>query len=114
MAFELDWLEPWKKVLSWEPPHAQWFVGGKLNVSANCLDRHIQTERRNKAAFIWEGEPGDRRTLTYWDLYREVNLFANGLKKLGVKKGDRVCRLPSDDPGAPDRHARLYSHRRDP
>jgi acetyl-CoA synthetase len=91
MASELDWIEPWKKVLSWEPPHAQWFIEGKLNVSANCLDRHVRTERRNKAAFIWEGEPGDRRTLTYWDVYREVNLFANALKKLGVKKGDRIA-----------------------
>ncbi|HSC29765.1 MAG TPA: acetate--CoA ligase, partial [Vicinamibacterales bacterium] len=73
------------------PPHARWFTGGKLNVSANCLDRHVKTARRNKAAYIWEGEPGDRRTLTYWDLYREVNRFANVLKKLGVKKGDRVA-----------------------
>ncbi len=91
MAGELDWIAPWSKVLEWNPPHAKWFTGGKLNVSANCLDRHVKTSRRNKAAFIWEGEPGDRRTLTYWDLYREVNRFANVLKKLGVKKGDRVA-----------------------
>jgi acetyl-CoA synthetase len=91
MAGELDWITPWSKVLEWKPPHARWFTGGKLNVSANCLDRHLKTSRRNKAAYIWEGEPGDRRTLTYWDLYREVNRFANVLKKLGVTKGDRVA-----------------------
>ena len=78
-------------VLDWKPPHAKWFVGGKLNVSVNCVDRHIKTARRNKAALIWEGEPGDRRTLTYWDLYVEVQKFANVLKKLGVKRGDRVA-----------------------
>jgi len=90
-AAELDWIEPWTKVLEWKPPHAKWFVGGRLNVSANCLDRHVRTAHRNKAAIIWEGEPGDRRTLTYFDLYREVCQFANVLKSLGVKKGDRVA-----------------------
>jgi len=89
-ARELDWFEPWEKVLEWEPPHARWFVGGKLNASYNCLDRHIKTARKNKAALIWEGEPGDARILTYFDLYREVNRFANVLKKLGVRRGDRV------------------------
>ena len=69
-ARELEWIEPWSQVLDWQPPHAKWFVGGKLNVSANCLDRHVRTWRRNKAAFVWEGEPGDRRILTYFDLYR--------------------------------------------
>ena len=72
-------------------PHAKWFVGGQINVSVNCVDRHIRTARRNKAALIWEGEPGDRRTLTYFDLYRQVSAFANVLKSLGVKKGDRVA-----------------------
>src|SRR3990170_6166524 len=91
MASELEWMEPWSKVLEWKPPHARWFVGGKLNVSVNCLDRHVRTWRRNKAALIWEGEPGETRTLTYWDLYREVNRFANVLKKLGVGRGDRVA-----------------------
>ena len=90
-ARELDWIQPWSRVLEWKSPHAKWFVGGKLNVSANCLDRHIRGPRRNKAAFVWEGEPGDRRTLTYWDLYRQVNAFANVLKSLGVKRGDRVA-----------------------
>jgi acetyl-CoA synthetase len=90
-ADELEWIKPWNRVLDWQPPHAKWFVGGKLNVSANCLDRHIRGPRRNKAALIWEGEPGDRRTLTYYDLYREVSTFANVLKSLGLKKGDRVA-----------------------
>src|SRR5450759_1767311 len=71
--------------------HAKWFTGGQINVPVNCVDRHIETSRRNKAARIWEGEPGDRRTLTYWDLYREVNAFANVLKSLGVTRGDRVA-----------------------
>jgi acetyl-CoA synthetase len=91
MAGELEWMQPWSKVLDWKPPHARWFVDGKLNVSVNCIDRHVRTWRRNKAALIWEGEPGDTRTLTYWDLYREVNRFANALKSLGVGRGDRVA-----------------------
>src|SRR5262245_50978754 len=90
-AKTLDWITPWKKVLDWTPPHAKWFVGGQLNISANCLDRHLKGARRNKAAIIWEGEPGDRRTLTYWELHREVGRAANALKALGVKKGDRVA-----------------------
>jgi acetyl-CoA synthetase len=90
-ARELEWMTPWSRVLEWNAPHAKWFVGGKLNASVNCLDRHIRGPRRNKAAFVWEGEPGDRRTLTYWDLYREVNAFANVLKSLGVTRGDRVA-----------------------
>jgi acetyl-CoA synthetase len=87
----LHWFEPWQKPLEWDPPNARWFVGGKINASYNCCDRHIKAGQRNKAAIIWEGEPGDRRVLTYWDLYREVNLFANALKGLGVQKGDRVA-----------------------
>ena len=90
-ARELEWITPFSKVLEWNPPDARWFADGTLNVSANCLDRHIRGWRRNKAAFIWEGEPGDRRTLTYFDLYRQVCQFANALKSLGVKKGDRVA-----------------------
>src|SRR6478735_3620510 len=90
-ARELEWITPWSRVLDWQPPNVKWFVGGKLNASANCLDRHIRTSRRNKAAIIWEGESGDRRTLTYFDLYREVCQFANVLKSFGVKKGDRVA-----------------------
>ncbi|MDL2717394.1 MAG: acetyl-coenzyme A synthetase N-terminal domain-containing protein, partial [Acidobacteriota bacterium] len=67
-AKELQWDKPWKKVLEWKPPHAKWFTGGKLNASVNCVDRHLAGHRRTKAAFIWEGEPGDRRTLTYREL----------------------------------------------
>ena len=89
-ARELDWFKPWKTTLVWKAPYAKWFVGGKLNVSYNCLDRHVATARKTKAAIIWEGEPGDARVLTYWDLYREVNRFAAALKRRGVKKGDRV------------------------
>jgi len=89
-ARELSWFRPWKKVLDWKPPKAKWFVGGKLNISVNCLDRHLDGPRRNKAAIIWEGEPGDQRVLTYRELHREVCRFANVLKGLGVRKGDRV------------------------
>ena len=87
---ELDWFEPWKTVLDWQPPMAKWFTGGKLNISHNCLDRHLTTWRKNKAALIWEGEPGDSRTLTYAQLHREVCQMSNVLKDLGVEKGDRV------------------------
>ncbi len=90
-ASELEWSSPWSRVLDWNPPHAKWFVDGKLNASVNCIDRHVRGARRNKAALIWEGEPGDRRTLTYFDLYRQTCQFANVLKSLGVKRGDRVA-----------------------
>jgi acetyl-CoA synthetase len=89
-AGELEWFKRCEQVLKWDPPYVKWFIGGKLNASYNCLDRHIKTPRKNKAAIIWEGEPGDRQTLTYYDLYREVNKFANVLKSLGIRKGDRV------------------------
>ena len=91
MAEQLDWFDKWDEVLRWDPPHAEWFVGGKLNACYNCVDRHVHNGRRNQAAIIWEGEPGERRTLTYWDLYRETNKLANALKSLGVEKGDRVA-----------------------
>jgi acetyl-CoA synthetase len=90
-ARELEWMSLWTRALDWKPPHARWFVGGKLNASANCLDRHVRGPRRNKAALIWEGEPGDRRTLTYWELSREVGRCANALRRLGIRKGDRVA-----------------------
>ena len=89
-ARELSWFKPWKKVLRWDPPHARWFVGGQINASVNCLDRHLATPVRNKAAILWEGEPGDERTLTYAQLHWETCRFANVLKELGVRKGDRV------------------------
>ena len=90
-AEKLHWFKRWHTVLEWEPPHAKWFVGGKLNVSHNCLDRHLDGPRRNKAALIWEGEPGDVRVYTYWSLHREVCQFANALRSLGVGTGDRVA-----------------------
>jgi acetyl-CoA synthetase len=90
-AAELEWSRPWDRVLDWQPPHARWFVGGTINASVNCVDRHVRGPRRNKAAIVWEGEPGDRRTLTYFELYRQVSTFANVLKSLGVRKGDRVA-----------------------
>ena len=89
-AESLEWFKKWDQVLDWKPPVAKWFIGGKINVSVNCLDRHVRGWRRNKAAFIWEGEKGEERVLTFGDLYREVNKFSNAMKKLGVVKGDRV------------------------
>src|SRR5579884_481262 len=90
VAEELDWFQKWDRVLNWDdPPKVEWFVGGKINACYNCVDRHALGARRDKAAIIWEGEPGDRRTLTYGDLYREVNRAALMLKGLGVQKGDR-------------------------
>src|SRR5258706_6166579 len=91
LAGELEWLRPGNRVPDGQPPHAKWFVGGQLNVCLNCVDRHARGPSRNKAAIIWEGEPGDRRTLTYFDLHREVSKCANVLKSLGTKKGDRVA-----------------------
>jgi acetyl-CoA synthetase len=91
MAKELDWFKPWDKVLEWNPPFAKWFTGGRTNIAHNCLDRHLTTARKNKAAIIWEGEPGDERILTYQTLHREVCKFANVLKGIGVKTGDRVA-----------------------
>ncbi len=90
-AARLDWFTPFQQVLEWKPPYAKWFLGGTLNATYNCVDRHAKTWRRNKAAIIWEGEPGDERVLTYGDLLREVNRAAAALKRLGVKKGDRVA-----------------------
>src|SRR3984957_12389874 len=91
IASELHWFKKWDKVLEWNSPWAKWFVGGQINLSYNCLDRHVQTARKNKAAIIWESEPGEVRTLTYQQLHREVRKFSNVLKTLGVRKGDRVA-----------------------
>src|SRR5437899_2397713 len=96
MAKELHWFKPWKKLLVWDEPFAKWFVGGQINLSYNCLDRHLDSPRRNKAALIWEGEPagfgnpGEQRVLTYTDLHREVCRFANVLKRSGILRGDRI------------------------
>ena len=91
-AKQLEWSRPWDRVLEWKPPHAKWFLGGKLNVSVNCLDRHIRSGRSGRIALIWEGEPSDEvRRITYGELHLEVNKFANVLKGLGIRKGDRVA-----------------------
>ena len=90
-AKQLEWIRPWDRVLEWTPPHAKWFVGGKLNVSVNCLDRHVRAGRGSRTGLIWEGEPGDVRRLTYAELLAEVQKFGNVLKGLGVNKGDRVA-----------------------
>lgn len=90
-AYCLEWFKGWNRILDWKPPYAKWFIGGKLNACYNCIDRHIKTAARNKAALIWEGERGEERVLTYWDLYREVNKFSNVLKSLGIKKGDKIA-----------------------
>ena len=87
----LQWRKPWKETVKWKAPHAKWFVGGKLNVCENCVDRHLGTHRENKAALIFEGEPGDQKTLTYRQLHFEICKFSNALEGLGVKKGDRVA-----------------------
>jgi acetyl-CoA synthetase len=89
-AKNLVWFREWKNVLDWNHPFAKWFVGGTLNASVNCLDRHVNSDAKNKAAIIWEGENGETRLFTYYQLYRTVNKFANALKNLGVKNGDRV------------------------
>ncbi len=90
-ARQLEWFKTWDKVLEWEAPYARWFIGGKINASYLCLDRHVKTWRKSKVAIYWEGEPGDSRVLSYSTLYREVNRWAKMLKDLGVKKGDRVA-----------------------
>src|SRR5579875_304643 len=86
----VDWYQKWDAVLEWDLPFAKWFVGGQLNVSYNCLDRHVEAGRGDRVAYYWEGEPGDKRTITYADLLADVERFANVLKGLGVRRGDRV------------------------
>ncbi len=90
-ARELEWFRPWDTVREWDYPYARWFVGARLNITHNCLDRHVADHRRNKVALIWRGDEGEERIYTYYKLWREVNRFANGLRSLGVKKGDCVC-----------------------
>src|SRR4051795_5822797 len=90
-AAKLAWYRPWDTVLEWDPPFAKWFIGGQLNVSVNCLDRHVNAGGGDKVAFYWEGEPGDRKVITYNDLFLEVNRAANALRELGVRRGDRVA-----------------------
>ncbi|HTV16601.1 MAG TPA: acetyl-coenzyme A synthetase N-terminal domain-containing protein, partial [Acidobacteriaceae bacterium] len=90
-ARELHWFEPWNKVLEWNFPWAKWFVGGKLNLCYNCVDRHVENGRADKVAILWEGEPGEVRRITFRELHAEVQRFANVLKGLGIRKGDRVA-----------------------
>src|SRR5579862_454441 len=87
---ELFWFEKWSQVIDWKPPFVKWFVGGKTNVSYNCIDRHLTTHRKNKTAILWEGEPGDQRMISYQELHRLVSRFANVLKSRGLKAGDRA------------------------
>ena len=91
IASQLHWFKPWDQVLDWKCPWSKWFSGGQMNLSYNCLDRHVASHRRNKAAIIWEGEPGEVVTLTYQQLLIEVCKFANVLKSLGIQKGDRIA-----------------------
>src|SRR5512139_4212311 len=90
-ANHLEWFQKWDKVLEWNYPYAKWFVNAKMNITHNCLDRHVENHRRNKVALIWRGEDGEELIFTYKKLHHEVCCFANGLKKLGIGKGDRVC-----------------------
>src|SRR6516225_1020704 len=90
IASELHWFAPWKKVLEWESPFSKWFVGGKTNVSYNCLDRHLNSARKNKIAILWEGENSEVRALSYQMLHYDVCRFANVLKSLGIRNGDRA------------------------
>ena len=89
-AEQLHWATPFKEILKWEPPYASWFMGGELNLSYNCIDRHMPT-LKDKVAFYWEGERGNKRVITYGQLYEQVQKCANSLKKLGITKGDRVA-----------------------
>jgi acetyl-CoA synthetase len=91
IASELEWIRPWDAVKEWNYPYAKWFLNAKLNITTNCLDRHVKNQRRNKAALIWRGEGGAERIFTYQQLLTKVMRFANALKKIGVNKGDRVC-----------------------
>ncbi|MGB9176411.1 MAG: acetyl-coenzyme A synthetase N-terminal domain-containing protein, partial [Methanoregula sp.] len=90
-AKELDWIKLWDKILEWDYPYAKWFTNARLNITANCLDRHVSDSRRNKVALIWRGEEGRERIFTYQKLLSQVARFANALKKIGIKKGDCVC-----------------------
>ena len=109
-AGELEWFKKWDQVLDGSGPHAKWFVGGKLNVSHNCVDRHAMGVWRDKVALLWEGEPGEVRRLTFGELHERVQRFANVLKSLGVKKGERGGGVYGDVPGAGDCGAGLRAN----
>ena len=108
----LSWFDDFHTTLEWDLPFAKWFVGGTLNVSYNCLDRHVEAGLGDRVAYYWEGEPGDTRTITYADLLDEVQRFANVLKSLGVKRGDRVAIYMPMIPELADRDACLHADRR--
>ena len=114
IARELEWFSPWQSVLEWKAPFAKWFVGATTNLAHNCLDRHLTGWRRNKAAIIWEGEPGDSRILTYHDLHREVSQVRQRPQAPRRRQGRPRRHLPADDSGSGDRHAGLRPHRRHP
>ena len=113
-ARELHWHEDFTEVLDWQPPHAKWFQDGKINVAYNCLDRHVEAGNGDRVAFYWEGEPGDKRTITYADMTAEVKRLANVLLSMGVKKRRPRRHLPADDPRSGRLDAGLRSHRRNP
>ncbi len=110
----VTWYDEWHTILEWDLPDARWFVGGSLNVSYNCLDRHVEAGQGQKVAYHWEGEPGDHRTITYADLLDEVQRFANVLKGLGVTKGDRVAVYMPMIPELPVAMLACAAHRRRP
>ncbi len=111
-ARQLEWIRPWDRVLEWTPPHAKWFVGGKLNASVNCLDRHVRAGRGDRVALIWEGEPGEERRLTYADLHEQVNRFGQRVEGPGSGQGRSGRDLPADGAGSGHRDAGLRPHRR--
>ena len=111
-AGRLAWSRPWDSVMERDAPWVTWFKGGRLNASVNCLDRHIEAGGGDKVAFLWEGEPGDARAITYAELLEEVCRLANALRALGIRKGDRVNIYLGHDPRAPDRDARVRADRR--
>ena len=113
-AEAIEWIEPWREVLRFDLPHHEWFLGGKLNATANCIDRHVHGDRRNKAAIIWVGEDGEEHAYTYSRLYREVNRFANALKRLGRGQGRPRHHLHAARPRGDHHDARLRPDRRDP
>ena len=111
-AGKLDWFEPWDTVLDWQAPYAKWFDGGKINVSYNCLDRHVIAGKGDRVAYYWEGEPGDYRVITYQELLDDVSRCANALKALGIRPRRSGRHLHADDPRARRRNARLHPNRR--
>jgi acetyl-CoA synthetase len=109
-AKKLLWFKQWEKILDWNPPFAKWFVGGSLNASVNCLDKHVECENKNKVALIWEGDNEENRILTYYQLYQSVNQFSNALKSLGISKGDRVTIYLTNDSRASHSNFSMFTY----